>query len=191
MLLVACFAAVVATVPLAGGRLAALASVRIARAWTLTVALAIQALIMWLMPEGAPAVHGLAHVVSYAFVVAFLVANRRIPGLWLVALGTVLNVAAITANGGVMPAAPGAVEAAGRAQAGDFANSAVVVEAKLSWLGDVFAVPAPLPLANVFSVGDVAIVVGAALVLHALCGSRLTHRRSSESRARVAEGLGV
>jgi hypothetical protein len=182
VLLVVCFAAVVATVPLAGGRLGALASVRIARVWTLTVALAIQALIMWLMPDGAPALHGLAHVVSYGFIVAFLVANRRIPGLWLVALGTALNVAAITANGGVMPAAPGAVEAAGRAhEAGAFANSAVVVEPKLSWLGDVFAVPGPLPLANVFSVGDVAIVVGAALALHALCGSRLTRRNWGSS----------
>jgi hypothetical protein len=187
VLLVACFAAVVATVPLAGGRLGALSSVTIARGWTLSVALGLQAVIMWLLPEGAPALHALGHVASYGFVIAFLAANRAIPGLWIVALGTALNAAAIAANGGVMPAAPAAVKAAGLAQrGGGFANSAVVKDPELAWLGDVFAVPALFPLANVFSVGDVLIVAGVAVVLHALCGSRLAGR----SRRPAEEGAG-
>jgi len=39
-------------------------------------------------------------------------------------------------------------------------------------LEDVFDIPRSLPLANVFSVGDAAIVIGAVLLLHSVCGSR-------------------
>ena len=73
-----------------------------------------------------------------------------------------------------MPADPDALAAAGvRQQAGDFANSTAVAHPHLSFLGDVFAVPASCPVSNVFSVGDVILVVAALLALHCLCGSRL------------------
>jgi hypothetical protein len=73
-----------------------------------------------------------------------------------------------------MPADPDALEAAGvHQQAGDFANSTAVAHPHLSFLGDVFAVPASWPVSNVFSVGDVILVVAALLALHCLCGSRL------------------
>lgn len=47
----------------------------------------------------------------------------------------------------------------------------------LLFLGDVFAIPASWPFANVFSVGDVLIAVGAAYSIHATCGSRLVPAR--------------
>ena len=47
----------------------------------------------------------------------------------------------------------------------------------VSFLGDVFAVPSSWPVSNVFSVGDVILVVAALLALHRVCGSRLTRRR--------------
>ncbi len=58
----------------------------------------------------------------------------------------------------------------------EFTNSDAVEGANLAFLGDVFAIPAGWPGANVFSVGDVVIVLGALLALHALCGSRLGAR---------------
>jgi hypothetical protein len=83
-------------------------------------------------------------------------------------------VTAIVANSGVMPAARGALELAGiGAPGGRFANSTAVADPRLAFLGDVFAWPAPLPFANVFSVGDALIVLGAAIVVHQVCGSRL------------------
>ena len=140
-------------------------------------------MVVW--TEGRPGLLALAHVGSYALIVAFLVANRRMPGLWLVALGTAMNVSAIVANGGVMPASRSALESAGRLPAvppDRFLNSTVVRSPELAFLGDVFAWPEPLPLAGVFSAGDVCIVVGAFVVVHQVCGSRLaaSSRRHSQ-----------
>jgi hypothetical protein len=41
--------------------------------------------------------------------------------------------------------------------------------ARLPWLGDVFAIPKGWPLANVFSIGDVAMVIAIAYFAHAWC----------------------
>jgi hypothetical protein len=48
-------------------------------------------------------------------------------------------------------------------------NSAPVADAALGFLGDVLAVPSWVPGAKVFSVGDVLIAVGAAIVVHVAC----------------------
>ncbi|MGH2757046.1 MAG: DUF5317 family protein, partial [Actinomycetota bacterium] len=93
----------------------------------------------------------------------------------LIGLGALSNFAAIVANGGVMPASAAAQSAAGIAQEkGAFVNSGVVEDPKLLFLGDVFAIPESWPvLNNVFSVGDVLIALGALLLIHGVCGSRL------------------
>ena len=92
----------------------------------------------------------------------------------MVGVGGLLNLVAIAANGGVMPASRGALSTAGLdVQSGQFANSDFVDGANLAFLGDVFAIPAGWPGANVFSVGDVLMLVGVFLVVHAAAGSRL------------------
>ena len=141
--------------------------------------------IVSLLPQGDAALHHAVHLATYGLIAAFLWANRHIAYLWLAALGGALNLAAITANGGVMPADPDALAAAGvHQEAGDFANSTVVAHPHLSFLGDVFAVPASWPVSNVFSVGDVILVVAALLALHCLCGSRLALVRFAAPLAR-------
>jgi hypothetical protein len=113
------------------------------------------------------------HLASYGLALYFVAANRRLPGIAVIVVGGLANLAAITANGGVMPATPAAMEAAGRASdAGAFQNSATTEDARLWYLGDAFAWPEPLPLANVFSIGDVLIVAGAAVTAHSAGGSR-------------------
>jgi hypothetical protein len=112
-----------ATVPLAGGRLGALADVRFRASWLAVVAILGQIVIISLLPQGAGWLHHAAHLATYALIAAFLWANRHIAYLWLAALGGALNLAAITANGGVMPADPDALAAAGiHQEAGDFAT---------------------------------------------------------------------
>ena len=95
--------------------------------------------------------HHAVHLATYGLIAAFLWANRHVAYLWLAALGGALNLAAITADGGVMPADPEALAAAGvHQEAGDVANSTAVAHAHLSFL-----------------------VAAGLLALHCLCGSRL------------------
>lgn len=109
------------------------------------------------MPSGLAAA---LHILTYAAAAAFLWGNRSLAGLWIVAAGALSNGIVIALNGGTLPASEAAVEAAGFDHDLAFANSAVIENPVLPWLGDVFAWPAPLPLANTFSVGDVLIVSG-------------------------------
>ena len=169
-----------ATVPLAGGRLSALADVRFSAPWLALAAIAMQIVVISIVPQGADWAHHAAHLASYGLIAAFLWVNRRLRFLWLAAIGGGLNLVAITANGGVMPADPDALVAAGvQQEVGDFANSTAVANAHLGFLGDVFAVPSSWPVSNVFSVGDVILVIAALLALHSVCGSRLAVQRSA------------
>ncbi|MPZ73325.1 MAG: hypothetical protein GEU74_08860 [Nitriliruptorales bacterium] len=134
----------------------------------LTLALAIQVLIISVFPDRFTATHVPAHLGSYALAGVFFWLNRRVPGLWITGLGGGLNLVAIAANGGVMPASATAVAASGAptADAGAFINSTAMAAPRLAWLGDVFALPSIWPLSNVFSIGDVLIILGVAIVLH-------------------------
>jgi hypothetical protein len=169
MLLVVCFALTLVSVPLAGGRLLMLADWRPARTWSILAAILLQIAIISVFPGKENTLRVGLHLLSYGFVLVFLVANRKVPGLWVVAMGAAMNFLAISANNGVMPATRSAIRAAGQfTAAGEFANSAALADPKFAFLGDVFAIPAGIPFANVFSPGDICIVVGAALVVHQL-----------------------
>jgi Family of unknown function (DUF5317) len=187
--MLAVLAAGIATVPLARGHLSRLLDLNFQHRWAIVAALAVQILIISIVPSGQPTLHQIAHLGSYALGAWFLIANRRVAFLWLVATGAAANLLAISANDGVMPARRGALAGAGLLPYGhQFANSGPLAHPRLLFLGDVFVVPRPFPLANVFSVGDIAIIVGAVLGVHALCGSRLTHRRHrSVSSPRLPE----
>ena len=68
----------------------------------------------------------------------------------------------IAANHGVMPASPWATSMAGIRATDGFSNSAVVDEARLLFLGDIFRHPRLVAVRpTCFSAGDVALVVGA------------------------------
>jgi hypothetical protein len=178
MLIGVVLALCLATVPLAGGRLGALADLRFRAPWLALLGIAAQVLIISIVPEGSTWLHHAVHLVSYGLIAGFVWANRHVPYVWLAAVGGALNLAAIAANGGVMPASADALAAAGvQQQAGDFANSTTVAHPHLAFLGDIFAVPSSLPVSNVYSVGDVVLVVAALLAVHCVCGSRLALRR--------------
>jgi Family of unknown function (DUF5317) len=171
---------VLASVPLFGGRLSRLADLRARAVWAALAAIGLQVVVLKLFQRSLP--HPVAsglHLASYALAAWFVVANLRIRGLWLVALGGALNLAAISANGGVMPATPSAARRAGLVVAEGFANSQATPHAHLWYLGDAFAIPASWPLSNVYSVGDVLLVIGLGVVIHRACGSRLRRRRAS------------
>ena len=115
--------------------------------------------------------------------VAVLVAvwrNLAIPGLPFVLIGGTANLIAICANGGYMPVSPAALQAMGRLPKEGYTNSRLVDGVVLGPLTDLFAMPAWLPVANVFSVGDVLIGVGAAIAIVAAMHGRGPLERRAE-----------
>lgn len=109
------------------------------------------------------------YVASTLAVFAALLRNLRLPGFPLLAVGALCNLAAILANGGAMPSSPEAwlaLDGVARVPAGEYTNSVLAgPDTLLPWLGDIFVLPRPIPLANVFSIGDVLIGLGAAWYL--------------------------
>jgi hypothetical protein len=169
-------------IPLAlafGGRLGRISQLEIRGLWLFFIAIGIQivafpfAFLPWTTGENTAKVLWL---ISYGCLLAAAAVNRRILGAQIVAAGMALNLAAILTNGGRMPATPGAMEAAGL----NFAvkhNSVAAAEPNLSWLVDRFAAPDWVPLANVFSVGDVVIALGAVVLVFAATGAHLPRSR--------------
>ena len=177
MFFLALLAVCLASVPLTGGSLGALADLRLRWVPLLVAVLVVQILVLVIFTGGDHAVLAVIYAATFTGAAAFLWVNRRVPGVLLIGLGGLLNEVAIIANNGVMPARPGALAAAGLPIVeARFRNSAAVAHPHLAWLGDTFAIPAGVPLANVFSAGDVVIVVGALVLLHVTCGSRLPRR---------------
>src|SRR5262245_15666726 len=152
---------------LLGGRLSRLGSLQFAWPWLAVGGLVVQVLLFApALADRIPPDAGAAiYVTSTAAVFIAVLRNLRIPGMVLVALGALSNLAAVVANGGVMPTTEAALRAAGLAPAEAFSNSAVLADPRLGPLTDIFAIPGGLPLANVFSVGDVLIGLGIALVV--------------------------
>ncbi len=149
-----------------GGRLDGLATLSFRWPWVAIGGLAVQ-VGLFAVPPGAgldrlgPALY----VASTAAVLVFVLANARLRGMPVVALGAALNLVAIVANGGIMPASAAALRAAGLEPSSGFTNSDVLASPALASLGDVFAIPAWMPLANVFSIGDVLVALGIAVVV--------------------------
>jgi hypothetical protein len=171
---------------LAGRRLGGLLRLRLAGLPLVWAALLLQVVAVEL-----PLQHVLAagtHLASYGLAAGFLWLNRELRGLPLVALGAASNAVTIALNGGTLPAAADAVRRAGIPAGEDFLNSAVLPHPVLPWLGDVFAWPQPWPLANVFSVGDVLIVLGVAAVSWG--ASAPTRARASASAAEQPSAAG-
>jgi Family of unknown function (DUF5317) len=169
------------SVRLTGGRVSRLAELRLRLPGLALAGIAVQFLIVTVAPGGLAGLHEPLHVLSYALLGAFGWVNRRIAGLPIVLAGGGLNALVILANGGVMPTDPAVADAvANRAAPGEFINSAADGDARLAFLGDVIATPDGLPLQNVYSVGDVIIVLGLLVVVHAACHVQ----KAANSRAR-------
>lgn len=155
---------------LAGGRLDGLATVRFR-----LMPLALGGLLFQLVLFSAPVTERIGsagpilYVASSLAVFAALLANLRLPGLWVLALGAGLNLLAIATNGGYMPSSPDAwmqLNGVSAIPVTDYTNSALIGPGTaFPALGDIFVFPRPLPMANVFSIGDALIAVGAVVFL--------------------------
>ncbi|HVQ88814.1 MAG TPA: DUF5317 domain-containing protein [Actinomycetes bacterium] len=157
-----------------GGHLSRLGYIKL-RFWSILVcALLAQILIIEIVPEGNHAVLVGVHLATYVIAGGFVAVNWRVPGLLIIAAGGACNGITIALNDGTLPASRAALKMAGiPLDPKDFVNSGVLEHPTLAWLGDIFAWPQPMPLANVFSIGDMLIVFGAFYGAHKIAGSRL------------------
>lgn len=116
------------------------------------------------------------YIFSMVLLLVWVGLNWRLPGVPLVGLGLLLNTIAIVANGGYMPVGLEQAQFAGKLP--NYSTESVEVVANNSkvlprdqtrlWLlTDILALPAGVPLANVFSVGDVLLFVGIGYLCYA------------------------
>ena len=149
-----------------GGRLSGLAGVDFRWPWLAIGGFLVQLVLFSdAVRGGVGALGPPLYVASTGAVLIAVIRNIRIPGMALVALGATLNLAAIVANGGYMPASEAALAALGGGLDPGYTNSAIVADPALAPLTDVFAMPAWIPFANVFSIGDLLIAVGVVIVI--------------------------
>ncbi|HEY4315873.1 MAG TPA: DUF5317 domain-containing protein [Actinomycetes bacterium] len=173
---------------LAGGDLRRLGDLRFRGSWVVLVALVAQIVVLSVIPGDNRTVLAAVHLATYAAAGWFVVMNRRVPGILVVAVGAASNGLTIAINGGVLPASRGAVQRAGlHLDPHEFVNSGVLAHPHLGFLGDVFAIPSWVPLANVFSIGDLVILCGVTWGAHRACGSRLVPAWSGPAVAEAAE----
>lgn len=151
---------------LLGGRPAGLAALRVRFGPVMVAGLLVQVV---LFSEAVTEVVGALgppiYVASTLVVIGAVLANLRVPGMALVALGAISNITAIVANGGYMPADAGAMAALGRSEPTTYSNSTILAEPVLKPLTDIFVLPPWVPFTNVFSIGDVLIAVGVVIVI--------------------------
>lgn len=186
LLLYAVFMGLIAGV-LTRGRIGALGTVKV-KLWPVALAgLAFQGLLFSSPLAGVVGNLGPSlYVVSTTLVLMALVVNLRQPGFWLIIVGALANFTVIVANGGQMPASPDAFAALNGAPVvptTDFSNSVIAgPNTSFYFLADLFVLPRPLPLANVFSIGDVLIGLGGAWFIVAVMHGRGARTASAPAR---------
>jgi hypothetical protein len=162
---------VIAVAVLRGGSLVNLVELRLRWVPLVVVALAVQLLIFTPF-RAEPLIPGWTtqlYMLSMALLTIWVALNWRVPGMVLMALGLLSNFVAIAANGGYMPVSPESARYAGRleryaAEGLPVANNSIATgdQAQLWLLTDILPIPAGLPFANVYSIGDVLLTIGGA-----------------------------
>jgi hypothetical protein len=174
MLRVVIILAVVCFALLRGGRLTNLATIRVRRMSLVLASFTIRILIdtpfltaplvrFWTTP---------LFLLSFGLLVWWIWENRHLAGGLLIGAGIVMNLAAIAANGGAMPVDPVAALYAGKPLQETTAGALADVHRTFSdatalWmLTDIFPIPAGIPFAAVYSIGDIILTIGIAILCY-------------------------
>ena len=157
-----------------GGSLLNLLQLPLRWNWIALLALGLQLLIFTPFRD-APLIDSFIpqlHILSMAILIGWIAANYRIAGAALLAAGLLANLAAVTANGGYMagdprPAAHNAQSVRYGGESELIANNSIATDDVQLWiLTDILAVPPFIPFANVFSIGDVLLMLGGGILIY-------------------------
>jgi hypothetical protein len=157
---------------LRGGRLSHLAQLKLRSLWFVGLSLVIQLLIFPLFSDAplVPYATVPLHLLSYGLLIVWLAINlRRLP-IGLLLIGAACNLIALASNGGRIPVSTTALERAGLGstaerllQEGVFGNGVRMgASTHVNVLGDWLYLPAWVPAATAFSIGDLLVAVGLA-----------------------------
>jgi len=162
-----------------GGRLSGLERIKI-RGWPLLIiAVLLQVYVVGRFDGdtvGPFPVRAFTFVLTQSSILLVALANLGLGGFGFVTLGSMANLAALLANGGLMPVSAEARVAIGHqatvtslaAGAAVMGSKGVVLppdQANLWILTDIFALPPPFPLPAVASVGDILVAMGVAYLI--------------------------
>lgn len=185
MFLGLCAVVLLAAVPLTGGSLSRLAALPVRGVPLLVGALGLQVVVISVWPSMPHSLAVAGHITSYLVLGWVLWRNRALPGMVLIAAGAGTNAVTIALNGGTLPASASALRAAGIHLRAGFDNSGIVPHPHLAWLGDIMATPSWLPMRNMLSIGDLLLLVGAAVLVIA------STRRSPHPLRQPGAGAGA
>lgn len=153
-----------------GGRLSRLSLLRLRARGLVPVSLGIQLLIFPLFgPQPIiPFATSALHAISYGLVLVWLLLNVHLRPLIVVGAGALLNIVAVLANRGYMPASLNSLRRAGLeataellARGESYGNViAMGPLTRLNGLGDWIALPPGLPFSTAISIGDIVIMLG-------------------------------
>jgi len=111
------------------------------------------------------------YLLSMAILTLWVALNWRIPGMVLIGAGLLMNFAAVAANDGKMPVSADALRVAGRYEEiiadNPTISKHIVADddtVRLWVLTDIIGIPKQVPFAAVWSIGDVALNLGVAVL---------------------------
>lgn len=178
-----------------GGRVGNLGQLNLRFAWIVAIAAMVQiGIVFQALRASNPGLAGALLIGSYLAVLLVCWLNRAYRGLWLVGLGVLLNLLVVLPQGGLMPVTPEALHLAGRPAPSEVGGRLIISkdvvlprEVTPLWaISDRFVVPSGVPMAGVFSPGDVIIAGGLAIFL----AGAMDSAAAEERRATVAISTG-
>jgi hypothetical protein len=149
-----------------GGRLDNLARLRFRWPWFVVAALVVRAAVLLSPIRHLDGVQYVYLAALTALVAWTLWQIELVRGIWLIAVGSALNLVVIAANGGHMPVAPEL--AGGLVQSGHLGQYMLMsTDTNLNWLADWIALPGPFGrvLPEAYSPGDVIVAIGIGVIV--------------------------
>ena len=158
---------------LMGGRAGRIAQVHARFWWLAPLALCVQIALIYGFRDISNDLFAATIVVTYVALVIIAVVNRALPGARVMALGILLNLLVMVANGGLMPISPEIIQRAGRFEpwkVGDGLPGTRLTQSKdvlrlpedtwFEFLADRYWTGLPGRLGIIFSIGDVVLLAG-------------------------------